>query len=257
MTLARIVLVAALLAAPFSAQVPSITRALPEVASPGDLVILEGTNLGAVTNVRFFATVGGFVGILPVNAAPTTVTATRVSVIMPNINSYAPPNATPPGDPFGAVAVLQGATASNQLPFFMCQGSFGAVSTLGIGTTLTTGQGRPVIGFDLALGAPTAGNASFTLKLENGPAASFAFLGVGTPATPPFSGVGDGSFVIDLGQPLALVVSFVAVDAQGIAAVTLPVPGPGPFGVTGVCQWAVIDTGSGGLALSNGLVITL
>ena len=84
----------------------TLSRITPEAASPGDLVILTGMNLQNVTMVRFFASVGGFVGVWTVNVVPLSTSPTRVAAIVPAMAAFAPPNATPPGSPVGTVSAI-------------------------------------------------------------------------------------------------------------------------------------------------------
>ena len=236
-----------------------VTRVIPDAAAPGDLVILEGTSLAGTTFVDFRAQVGGFVGFWTVSVAPLTATATRVTVRLPGSFGFAPPNATPPGVPLGTVTVRTASGPAGTLGFFFMQGTFvnnnnPQTTTLGTGATQSTGQGKPVVSFDIKQGAPTPGNANFVMECQNAVPSSSAVLLVGLPGNEPFPRIGDGTFVLLLGGPI-IVTGLIPTDAQGEASLALPIPGPGPFGVTLANQWAVLD--GPGVALSNGLAYIL
>ena len=240
-----------------TASAQSLKRAVPEVASPGDLVILEGSNLGSVTTVRFTAVVGGFVGQLSIDVPATVVSPTKIETTCPMFNAFVPPGAVAPSSPFGTVSLTVGGFFPASLDFFFCEGTFGQTVTVGNGTTQSTGMGRPVVSFDLAGGQPMAGNANFVLKLENAVPGAPAFFAVGDPATPPFQMFGDGTLVVDLNDPGLLMFGPFTVDSTG----EVSVPAAIPAGASGtfMIQWAVVDASFGltQFALSNGLQTVL
>lgn len=231
----------------------SITKLIPEAAAPGDVLILEGANLGAAVSVEFVATVGGFTGVLTRGATPSSVSPTRVVVQVPRINAFTPPNAVPPGDPLGSVRILDSnGRMSNTVTFYFMEATFGAITTLGTGTTQPGGLGKPAVGFTLAGGPPVLGNATFTPALGNALPGSLGLFVLGVPATPPFPMIGDGTIVLDTSRPFGTLV--LPVSAQGEAQVTLPIPST-PFGATFLIQWAALAPS--GIFLSNGLQFAL
>ncbi len=236
----------------------TISRVVPDAASPGDLVIVQGSGLGAVASVRFRATVGGFAGSWTVDVTPLSLSATALTVRVPQMAGFAPPTAVPPGDPMGRISI--GASGTR---FFFLQGTFDPRTNLapqsvtqGVGTTQSTGAGRPVVCFDLDGGAPVAGNAGFVFELENAVPASAATAVIGLPAPLPYLPIGDGTLTV--GTAVMVFVGPIATDAAGDARLPLPVPGAPVSSVDIALQWAVLDAGlAGGVAVSNGLRITL
>lgn len=229
----------------------TITRVTPEAAAPGDLVILTGPNLQGVSIVRFFATVGGFVGTWTVDVTPQSVSSTRVTALVPMMAAFAPPNATPPGNPVGTVQAINplGPSAPNTLSFFYMQ-AIPTVTTAGLGTT-QPGLGRPVVGFTIAGGPPVTGNAGFTLTLENAIPGAVAQIFVGAPDPAPSVMVGDGLVAIDLTQPFFSLPS-ATVDAAGDVHLPLPIP-TSPLNFTFMLQWLEVDPATGQSYISNGL----
>ena len=225
----------------------TITRATPEAASPGDLVILDGTALGGTTVVRFFASVGGFVGTWTVDVVPSSVSATQVTAVVPTMAGFAPPGAIPPGDPVGTITTL-GPGTSNSLAFFYIQAT-PTVTTLGTGTTQPGVLGKAVVGFTIAGGPPVPPNPGFTVTLENAVPFSVAFLALGFPESPPFPMVGDGTIVLDQSMGIVFIGPFF-VDGAGDVRVNLPIPPS--LGITPALQW-LTDGGIGGTFVSNGL----
>lgn len=244
-----ILFTAAIAALPGVARAQSITRVTPEVASVGDTVILTGTNLQNTTQVRFFATVGGFIGVWTANVMPSSVSATRVTAIVPQMAAFAPPGASPPGIPVGTVRTI-GPAASNELPFYFLQAT-PSVTTVGTGTTQPGAIGKPVVGFTIAGGAPESPNPSFVLTLENAIPGTVAALLLGLPGTPPYPMIGDGTFVLD---PFTQVIVLppLPVDAQGDIKLPAAIPA-GVTSVTASIQWLVVQGPS--LYLSNGLTV--
>ena len=246
----------------------TVSRVIPAAAAPGDVVILEGTGLEEVDRVEFFARVGGFVGSWTVRQNVLTASATRVTVEMPVMAAFIGPDGSSPGDPNGSLRALtaRGSAAPKQIYFL--QGTFflnaegfyenPQTSTLGQGTSQSTGQGRAVSTFDVASGPPASGNGSFTTEVENAvpSVAAVAMLGLPLPG-PTFPAVLDGTFVIDPTLPLVTLGS-VMTDAAGDASLPLPIPLLPPLGVTLALQWAVLDGAlPTGFGVSNGLVFLL
>lgn len=259
-TVNALVLIGAL-AATVDAQ--TITRVIPEAANQGDFIIIEGTNLQSTTTVDFTADTGGFAGQRTVREAPLAVSSTLVLAQVTNSFGFAPPNATPPGSPNGSLALSDSnGRTSNPVKFFYMRGTFvppsyaaQQVTTLGNGTTQSAVPGRSVVDFPLGSGAPTPGNASFVMGLGNATPGPATLL-VGLPGVGPFFMFGDGTFVLDLANPIVSVPGTV-VAPNGTATLPFPIPA-GPFGVTLANQWAQLDFGlPGGIAVSNGLVYTI
>lgn len=243
-----------LAALPAMAQ-PVIVSVLPEAASPGDRIVIAGSNLGGVTQVRFTAVVGGFVGITNVDVAPLAVSATEVTVVVPLVNSFTPPQATPPGDPLGTVrARTANGTLSATLPFWYMEATFGQIRSAGAPTTQSSGR-QAATSFVIAQGPPVPGNGAFTLTLDLGPSSFPVLLAVGSEATPPLLPVGDGLVAIDTGLPFAILQGL-ATDGSGRSLLPVPLPAA-PLGVSLVAQWAFIDPGSGLPAVARALVAAL
>ncbi len=241
----------------------TITRVVPEAAAPENLVIIRGTNLAGATHVRFFAVVGGFVGTWAFDQPVLSASANVVTVRVPNTFGFAPPNATPPGHPLGTVSVRSGATGTNTLEFFYLAATWvppkytsPQTTTVGTGTTQSTGQGKPVVSFLLSGGPPQPGNAAFVMELENAVPNTTAALLIGFPSSLPFPMIGDGTLVVNLAAP-HIVLAPVGVGAQGDASAAVPVP-PGMFNITLDNQWVLLDGGlPGGLAVSNAMAYIL
>lgn len=250
----------ALGAGSFHAQ--TLTSVVPAAAEPGDLVVLRGSGLGAVTTVRFTGTVGGFVGIWDVDVAPTSVSPTEVRAIVPLFNNFVGPAAVPPSSPFGTVMV----TGSNQLKFYFMEEKHGQVTTPGIGTTQSNGE-RAVCFFDLGGGEPVSDNPTFAPRIGLAVPSALPVLGVAQQATPPFIPIGDGTLTLNLSFAFFALVVGPPVDAFGSSGVALPIPQvcPMPSGTfeDPVCgfpvalQWAMIDPVSQTLVVSNGMFVTL
>lgn len=239
------------------AQNPVVTRTIPEVASVGDLVIIEGTNLAGVTEARFTADQGGFTGPFTLPSPVVVLSSTRITTTVPSFG-FAPPNATPPGNPLGSVGVRQGSTDSNTVPFVYLQATLQSpgmeIETIGQGTTQSSGLGRAVVSFDIPGGPPLPGNPNFTIKLGNATPFFGAHLlvGLAEPAVP--FPVGDGFIVVELFNPPVFVTDQLVVDANGEILFPAPLPAGGPFGLTIVLQWAVRDVLLPvPLAMSNGV----
>jgi len=251
LTLRSSVATLALLALGFPASAQTIMRVSPEIGAPGDIVIITGLNLVSVTTVRFNAFVGGVVGFQLHTVAPTSVTPTRVTAVVPVIGNFVPGGATP----FGGIGV-SGPAVSNQLTFYYCEETAGAINTPGLGTTAGGLNGRPVAGFTIAGGAPVLGNPLFTLTLENATPSATAMLAVGAPATLAATYL-DGFIGIDLTLPFQLLPTPVfTVNAMGDVAFFLPIPA-GPLNVTAALVWVILAPGTGSIAISDGLKVTL
>jgi hypothetical protein len=234
-------LAALVLSVPALAQ--TVDRIVPEAFAIGDVVILKGSGLGATTTVPFKAVVGGFAGVLTINQPISVATDTEVLVVAPEFNAFVPPFAG--SSPFGTVAGLPG---------FYMEGTFGQTDTGGKGSpTPGSDLDKLVASFDLTGGAPTPGNANFKLKLEDAPPGAAAFVIAGLPATVPVI-VGEGVMAVDVASTFILLGPF-AVDAQGDAVASLPVPAG--LGITVAMQWGLKDPGSAKSLISNGLIAQL
>lgn len=239
---------ALLVLATVNAGAQTITRVSPEAAAIGDTVTLTGSNLAGTTAVRFFASVGGFVGVWTVNVVPTSVSATAVTAVVPEMAAFAPPGASPPGDPVGTVRVV-GPALSNTLPFFYIQAT-PEIDTPGNGSPQPGGIGAPAIAFTIAGGAPASPNPTFVLTLEHAVPNSSAILAIGLPGTPPFPLINGGTFTINPLGPIVLVPAL-PVNAAGDILVPAGIPA-GLAGISLTLQWIVMAPGA---FLSNGLRI--
>jgi hypothetical protein len=231
----------------------TITRVTPKVGAPGDVVLISGTNLGGTSTVRFGANVGGFAGFWVVQVAPTQVTPTLVTAVVPVFGNFLPGGVPLGSSPEGTVDLGAGGFAS-ALPFFYLEQTAGVLDTPGLGTTLGGLNGRPVVGFTIAGGAPVAGNVNFTLTLENAAPGATATLALGAPAAPPGLAYLDGFVGLDLQQPFQLLPQAFTVDASGDVAWNLPIPG-GPLNITIAVVWVVVDPS--GVGISDGLKVSL
>ena len=218
-------------------------------------MLISGTNLGGVTMVRFGAYVGGFGSFHVHQVVPAQVTATLVTAVVPVIGNFLPPGIPNGSSPFGTVGVV-GPAFSSWLTFFYCEQTAGMVDTPGLGTTAGGLNGRPVVGFKIAGGAPVAGNPLFTLSLENATPSATTILAVGAPATLGATYL-DGFIGIDLTLPFQLLPTPVfTVDASGDVVFSLPIP-PGPLNITAAVVWVIFLPGSGSVGISDGLKVTL
>ena len=233
----------------------TLTRVTPQVGAPGDTVLISGTNLGGTITVRFGANVGGFAGFWVVQVAPVQVTQTLVTAVVPVFGNFLPGGVPLGSTPVGTVDCGGGGFA-NSLPFFYVEQTAGVLDTPGLGTTLGGLNGRPVIGFQIAGGAPVAGNALFTLTLENAAPSATATLVLGAPATPPGLSYLDGFVGMDPTQPFWLIMPSFTVNASGDVAWNLPIPG-GLLNATVAVVWVVVDPVTGGVGMSDGLKVTL
>jgi hypothetical protein len=257
--------IAALVCGAGLSQAQSLTSVIPAAAEPGDLLVLRGSGLGSVVKVAFQGQVGGFVGVWNVSAAPLSVSANEVRVIVPLFNNFVGPAATPPSNPFGKVSVI-GTGTSNQLDFYFMEEKHGQVTTPGQGTTQSNGE-RPVCSFALTGGEPVSNNPNFTPVLGLGVTGALPVLVVGQQAIPPFLPIGDGALTINFSLATFAVVVGPPVDANGASAVALPIPKvcPMPTGTfeDPVCgfpvafQWGMLDPVSQSLVVSNGMFVTL
>jgi hypothetical protein len=109
-----------------------------------------------------------------------------------------------------------------------------------------------VIGFKIAGGAPAAGNAGFTLTLENAAPGSTATLVLGAPATGPLTPYLDGFVGLDILQPFTFLTPSFTVNAAGDVAWIIPIPA-GPLNVTVAVVWVIQDPITGALGISDGL----
>lgn len=258
--MSRITLALLLLCATLSAQ-STIARVTPAAASPGDLVKITGTGLGAATAVTFFANVGGFVGVWTVTVTPLLVSPNEVLCNVPQMAGFAPPNATPPGNPVGTVAIAtigttpSGGGTTNTLPFHYLQAE-PKVTTLGTGSTQLNQPtlGKPVASFVIGSGAPITGNNSCVLSCENTIPNSAGLLAVGSPATAPYVAINDGLLVIDIAAPYVVIQPFLS-DGAGDIFFPIAMP-PTTLGVSFMLQWGVFDP-VGAFAISNGMQLDL
>ena len=250
-----------------AAQGQQITRIVPQVASPGSTVIVEGSGLSLATDVRLRAFVGGFVGELTKDSPVSSTADTRVTADVPVFNAFIPPGPPGSGSPFGLLRVIKNGGLgpdwqTTDLNFYFLEGTGGVLENAGLGSTQSNGD-RAVVSFDpgppvppddplkgLGSGAPIPGNLNFQIRLEAAVPGSLSALFLGAPG--PGLPFGDGVIAIDLSGPFATLIGSV-VDPMGNASLALPVPagvaGAGSF----VLQWATIDLGNGKVEISNGL----
>jgi hypothetical protein len=222
----------------------TLKEVVPAAFAPGDIVSVRGSNLDLLTQVSFKAIVGGFLGVHTINQPVLTATPDEVLVAAPLFNSFAPPFAG--STPFG--------TLGGSLPVYFMEGTFGQTTTAGKGSPSPTFPlDKVVVDFVLANGGPQPNNASFTLKMENGPSVGAAFVIAGRPAGMPVPFAG-GVLAVDLNVPFVLLGPF-PVDAQGTALAPLPLPAP--LGATIALQWFTHGAGSNQKLISNGLVVEL
>ena len=236
--------------------------------SPGDEIVIHGTFPQTLTHARFVATTGGFVGIQTMIMPIISSTATQAKVLVPSITGFAPPNATPPGNPLGTVDVRDaGGQFSATHPFYFYAGSHLDPNGLtkiftshGLGSTNSLGC-RAAASFSMAGGPPNlpGGNPNFALTLENATPSSPLLLAIGVADPSPSVAIGDGLIGIDITQPYLVLAppqipAFT--DLSGTANFALPLPA-GPLGVSGTIQWAYVDSGSGQLVISTGLILNI
>jgi hypothetical protein len=244
--------VALLLTAAAGAQ--TLQSVEPRVADPGDTIRLLGTDLGSVSAVRFTATVGGFVGTWTITVPPASVASTEIVAVVPTFNSFAPGNATPPGELVGSIALLSGAVETAALPFGYLESTFGAVHTVGTGGSEPAGL-APRISFDPAGGAPSAGNQNFAAELFGSPPPWVALLAVGLPSQAPNLPLFGGELLINPLAPYVLLEGKLSV----VPSVKLPIP-PQVQGITVAMQWFTVSGFSPShpvVAISDGLIATL
>lgn len=245
----------ALILAP-AAAAQSLDGAVPRVADPGDTIRLEGTNLGAVTRVRFTAVVGGFVGQWTKEVAPNSVAADEVVVEVPFFNSFTPPDATPPGQLVGSVRVLAGAQISNAVDLGYLESTFGAVTTLGDPGSDPVGL-APRIEFDLFGGVPVAGNGAFQPRVVDTLTGALSFLVVGLPLQPPYPQIANADVIVNPVGPLFFFNGVAPLPpGDDRASLSLPLD-PSLAGATLAMQWITLDATSFAAAVSDALVATL
>ena len=256
---------AALLSAPL-ALAQTIEQVIPEVADPGDVIRIVGTDLGGIDSVAFTATVGGFVGTWTLNVNPTATAPEQVIVEVPEFGNFAPPNAIPPGDFLGTLRVVDAGQPSNPRPFGYLEATDGRVQTVGQGGSVpppTLPILSPRISFDLQGGIPEWGNQDFALDLWQAPPASLAICAIGTPGSPPFPQVFGGDVVLDIGKPILLLVApSLTGPPYGMTSLKLPIKPQPDISVVGAkvgVQWATIQalTAFPDVSISNGLFIVL
>jgi hypothetical protein len=242
-------LVLSLAASSASAQ-GTITRLVPDRGSPGDLVIIQGTGLAATIKVTFTASIGGTVGVQTVAGTIVSVTDTEVRTLVPGGFPFLPPGVMG-SSPWGSISIN---TSSVPMPFFYNEGSGGMATTLGIGTTQSSGQGRAVISWNNGMLPPIAGAPNFKVLLQNAVPGATAFFAASGPGSMPYPMMGDGTLVLDLVSPL--VIWPLIVDPAG--DVTLDLPIPPTFSGTIAMQWAVIEPlSTTPLPVSNGVLLNI
>lgn len=238
-----------------SGRAQTLTRVTSQVGSPGDTVVLTGTNLGATTVVRFGASVGGFAGFMVRNVAPVQVTATSVTAVVPLFGNFLPPGVLG-SSPVGTVDA-GGTGFANSLPFFYLEQTAGQISTGGLGTTWGGFNAlRPVAGFTIAGGAPVAGNQAFTLTLEGAIPGAVVAAVVGVPSPPPLTTYLDGLVGIDLTQPYVYVQPNFYVNPAGDVFFHAPIPAT-PLNVTVTVVWVIASPFGNPLGISDGLTVVL
>jgi hypothetical protein len=211
---------------------------LPEVADPGDLVRVVGSNLGGVDQVEFVANVGGFTGQLSVAVSPASVGDTAVSAVVPQIGAFVGPDAVPPSAVQGAVRLKSAGEVVGELPFGFLEATLGEVVTLGQGGSAPAGH-APRSGYRVQLGDPQPGNLSFTPMLSGAPQGDLSLLAVGLPAAPPFPPFFGGSLYLDPAGPLVLLAGPLT-QTFGVATLILPIPPAAPGLALGL-QWFTVD----------------
>lgn len=242
------------------AQTPTITRVIPEAASAGDLVILEGTDLASVFAVELRASDSGsgFAFAFQATVVPVTVSSDRVTFIAPVAGT---PTATAPSgaDPVGIVRAQSPLGTTAGVPFLLLQLEGDEVFTLGEGGDQSTGIGRPVTSFDLSAGVPFTGFFlnPVAIELENAIPGAEAVLLASFAGPSPSIAINDGLLAID---PLSVsVASTVTADAFGDASTLITPPATTfPLGLDVVFQYVVLDDGLAlPYALAKGLQVRL
>jgi hypothetical protein len=236
----------------FAQVVKSVT---PVVADPGDTIVLTGTNLAGVDDVAFVASVGGFVGIWTVHVAPTSTSATEVVVVVPQINAFTPPQATPPGQLVGTIVASAGASSSAPVDFGFLESTFNEVRTLGVTGSDPIGF-TPQIAFTLAGGIPKSPNPSFVATVTGQPSASFTYLVVGPVAPAPYLPLFGGELRIDPLVWYQLLPGTPSPSTPGAASRALSIP-PGFDGVRVAMQWLSLDPLTLQSSLSDALIVRL
>jgi hypothetical protein len=226
----------------------------PVVADPGDTVVLTGTNLAGVDDVAFVATVGGFVGVWTVHVAPTSTSATEVVVVVPQINAFTPPQATPPGQLVGTIVASAGGVSSPPVDFGFLESTFNEVRTLGVTGSDPVGF-TPQIAFTLAGGVPKSPNPNFVATVTGQPPASLTYCVVGAVAQAPYLPLFGGELRID---PVwyQLLPGTPSLSLPGAASRALPIP-PGLDGVRIALQWLSLDPLTLQTSLSDALIVRL
>ncbi len=228
---------------------PKIDQVIPNCASPGDLVIILGSDLQNTVAVEFSAFVGGFVGFSNVQVAPISVSSNLVLAIVPTMAGFAPPDAVPPGNPFGAITVDP--IFQDGVSFYFMQGSNGLVETYGTASTQPSGD-RAILEFDfLGGGEPVSPNPNFVMELERGQPNNPALLAIGAPGSLPLPQFSDGTLAINLVAAFQLFGPF-ATDANGRISAPLPIPA-GFSNVSAALQWVLIDPVTLAISISNGI----
>jgi hypothetical protein len=227
---------------------PTAKAVLPEVADPGDVIRIVGSDLGGVTQVRFTATVGGFVGVMSVDVTPVSVDPSEVVVAVPTIGAFSPPIAFPPGEVLGSITLLAGAHASGALPFGFLEATSGRWTTIGTGGSEPAGS-SPRSGFRAVGGGPVGGNPTFTPMVSGAPIGQLAVLGIGFPATPPLVPLFGGTVLLDPLLPILFFASGITGE-HGVAELTVPMPAQVPSVLVGF-QWVTLDLGGPGVSISD------
>lgn len=238
-----------------------IDSVAPQVGSPGDLVLLRGSGfnspIGGQTTVDFTANVGGFVGQWTEPAQIVSQTNTEIWLLTPDITAgFVPPVAG--GTPYGALTVSVEGAGKQDAPFYFVEGVDppGSMDTLQVGTSQSTGQGKPVIDFELDFDEPAAGVTAASFRVQNAIPGALCFLLAGAEATPPYLPFGDGSFVLSPSAFVFLTQPPVAASATGAATHKMSIP-ISTADETIALQWVVLDFAQLDIAVSTALRITL
>ena len=233
----------------------SVTRVTPEISSPGDVVLISGTTWAAS---RWCGSARTWEDSAASRCTRSFPPGNRDAGHRGGAGDRQLPAARNPErkQPVRDGRLRVGPAFSSWLTFFYCEQTAGAVDTPGLGTTAGGLNGRPVVGFKIAGGAPVQGNPLFTLSLENATPSATTILAVGAPATLGATYL-DGFIGIDLTLPFQLLPTPVfTVDASGDVVFSLPIP-PVALNITAAVVWVIFQPGSGSVGISDGLKVTL
>ena len=234
-------------------QAQTITSVAGEAAGPGTQIAVHGSGLAATTHVRFHANVGGFVGIWTQDEPVQSAAADVVTVLVPDIVAGFVTVGPSAGGPFGDLQTVDASGAtSNSLKFYFFEGTDGFLANAGLGTTQSTGQGRSILSFQLAGGAPTPGNPTFTPTVHNAVPGAMPFLAIGLPG--PALPVDDGLLAVSLGGILVTSPGALVDGAGNSKLGPLAVPATIPAGVQLAMQWGYLDPLTFTFELSGGML---